>query len=167
MSDHSDESSGRRRVYCVWLLIKISLRPPFSVTTWLEVKTWITGHSWLKTLEINTHLVITANSLILHVHLRVFTWWKAKIESSSSWLNIHLFGVQYVIMHASGNVRFSVQSLKRPTEKIARIQHALLTHNHNVELKALLHCLSPHLLQNGVNAHIAEVHHRATSLLSI
>lgn len=30
------------------------------------------------------------------------------------------------------------------------------TDNHEVELKALLHGLPPHLLQDGVNAHVAE-----------
>lgn len=40
----------------------------------------------------------------------------------------------------------------------------LLTHNHNVELKALLHGLPPHLLQDGIDAHVAEV--TAMGLLS-
>ena len=46
-------------------------------------------------------------------------------------------------------------------------ERTLLTHNHYVELKSLLHGLPPHLLQNGIYAHIAEVHHRTTSLISI
>ncbi len=32
-----------------------------------------------------------------------------------------------------------------------------LTHYHDVELKALFHGLPPHLLQDGIDAHIAEV----------
>ena len=32
-----------------------------------------------------------------------------------------------------------------------------LTHDHDVELEALLHGLPPHLLQDGINAHVAEV----------
>ncbi len=32
-----------------------------------------------------------------------------------------------------------------------------LTHNHDVELEALLHGLPPHLLQDGIDTHIAEV----------
>lgn len=32
-----------------------------------------------------------------------------------------------------------------------------LTHNHDIELKALLHGLPPHLFQDGIDAHIAEV----------
>ena len=32
-----------------------------------------------------------------------------------------------------------------------------LTHNHDIELKALLHGLPPHLLQDGIDAHVAEV----------
>lgn len=32
-----------------------------------------------------------------------------------------------------------------------------LTYNHDVELEALLHGLPPHLLQDGIDAHIAEV----------
>lgn len=32
-----------------------------------------------------------------------------------------------------------------------------LTHNHDVKLEALLHGLPPHLLQDGIDAHIAKV----------
>lgn len=32
-----------------------------------------------------------------------------------------------------------------------------LTDDHDVELKALFHCLPPHLLQDGIDAHVAEV----------
>ena len=32
-----------------------------------------------------------------------------------------------------------------------------LTDNHDVELKALFHGLPPHLLQDGIDAHVAEV----------
>ena len=32
-----------------------------------------------------------------------------------------------------------------------------LTHNHDVKLKTLLHGLPPHLLQDGIDAHVAEV----------
>lgn len=32
-----------------------------------------------------------------------------------------------------------------------------LTHDHDVELEALLHGLPPHLLQDGIDAHIAKV----------
>ena len=32
-----------------------------------------------------------------------------------------------------------------------------LTHDHDVELEALLHGLPPHLLQDGIDAHVAEV----------
>ena len=39
----------------------------------------------------------------------------------------------------------------------ACLQVASLTHNHDVELKALLHGLPSHLLQDGVDAHVAEI----------
>jgi len=32
-----------------------------------------------------------------------------------------------------------------------------LTHNHDVELEAQLHGLPPHLLQDGVDTHVAEI----------
>ena len=38
-----------------------------------------------------------------------------------------------------------------------------LTHDHDVEFEALLHGLLPHLLQDGVDAHIAEVQHRTST----
>lgn len=40
-----------------------------------------------------------------------------------------------------------------------------LTHDHDVELEALLHGLPPHLLQDGVDAHVAEV--AAVALVSL
>lgn len=42
---------------------------------------------------------------------------------------------------------------------------ARLTHNHEIELKALLHGLPPHLLQDGIDAHIAKV--AAMALVSL
>ena len=35
-----------------------------------------------------------------------------------------------------------------------------LTHDHDVELEALLHGFPPHLLQDGIDAHVAEIHAR-------
>lgn len=37
------------------------------------------------------------------------------------------------------------------------IVNVALTHDHDVELEALLHGLPPHLFQDGINAHVAEV----------
>lgn len=42
-----------------------------------------------------------------------------------------------------------------------------LTHDHDVELEALLHGLPPHLLQDGVDAHVAEVAAMALLPLSL
>lgn len=43
----------------------------------------------------------------------------------------------------------------------------LLTHNHDIELKALFHGLPPHLLQDGIDAHIAGVADRGLLPLSL
>lgn len=64
--------------------------------------------------------------------------------------------------------------VKRTKELARRKKHWVywsrweqLTYDHDVELKALLHGLPSHLLQDGVDAHIAEVQHRLAGPLPI